>query len=53
MWPFKRKTEEIRADTELPLDDPLLKALLGSSGVTKEQALQIPAKSGKTQGLRF
>ena len=43
MWPFKRKTEEIRADTELPLDDPLLKALLGSSGVTKEQALQIPA----------
>ena len=43
MWPFKRKTEEIRADTELPLDDPLLKALLGSSGVTKEQALQIPS----------
>jgi len=40
-----RKKTEIRADT-VEFEDSLLKALLGSQGITKEIALQIPTVSG-------
>ncbi|MGI5966754.1 phage portal protein [Anaerotruncus rubiinfantis] len=44
---FKRKGQEIRADTsEVQMDDPLLKALLGGGNVTKDIALQVPAVGG-------
>lgn len=44
---FRKEKPEIRADTGIvQFDDVLLKALLGSSGVTKETALQIPTVSG-------
>lgn len=44
---FRRGKQEIRADTGVvQFDDALLKALLGSNGVTKETALQIPTVSG-------
>nr|DAT06595.1 MAG TPA: portal protein [Caudoviricetes sp.] len=45
MWPFKSKTEEIRADTEVVLDTQLLSALLLGSTISREKAMQIPAVS--------
>jgi len=54
MWPFKKKTktEEIRADTKdaalTPAIDSaeLLKALMGNTTLTREEALQIPVVKG-------
>ena len=45
MWPFKRKAEEIRADTAAVSGDALLKALVSDPKINKEQAMQIPAVS--------
>lgn len=42
---FKRKNEE-RADQTTEADDVLLKALLGNTSITKEQALNIPSVKG-------
>jgi HK97 family phage portal protein len=39
MWPFKKP--EARAET-VSFEDPLLQAILGKTGMTKEIALQIP-----------
>lgn len=47
IWPFGKRKEEIRADTdtaagEIVESDPLLSALLGKSVVSKNKALEIP-----------
>ncbi len=46
---FNRKKPEIRADTAdgtLGVEDALLKAMLGTTGITKEIAMQIPTVAG-------
>lgn len=44
MWFFRKKEERADETTvEPPVDDVLLRALLGSSAVTKENALNIPS----------
>ncbi len=42
VW-FKRKTEKRADETSTPVDDLLLKALLGNTDITREQALNIPS----------
>ena len=47
IWPFGKRKEEVRADTntqtgEIVESDALLSALLGKSVVTKKKALEIP-----------
>lgn len=47
MWPFGKRKEEIRADTDIAAgeiveSDVLLSALLGKTVITKEKALEIP-----------
>ena len=51
IWPFGRRKEEIRADTDaqsgnIVESDVLLSALLGKSVISKEKALEIPAVQG-------
>lgn len=47
IWPFGKRKEEIRADTNIEIgkiveSDVLLNALLGKRTITKEKALEIP-----------
>ena len=47
IWPFGKRKEEVRADTdhaagEIVESDVLLSTLLGKNGVTKEKILEIP-----------
>lgn len=47
IWPFGKRKEEVRADTDIQSgeivdSDVLLNALLGRSGITKEKVLEIP-----------
>lgn len=51
IWPFGKRKEEIRADTDpeagnIVESDVLLQALLGKTVITREKALEIPAIRG-------